>query len=95
MILSRDGTDIQAYDQNLWAATGRYDAVPVEQSLSVFETLRRANVALLKRLTAAERRRYGMHQERGKESIARLSQMYAGHDLNHLSQIERILKSRR
>ena len=95
MILSQDGTDIQAYDQNLWAATGRYDTVPVEQSLTVFETLRRANVALLKRLTAAECRRYGMHQERGKESIARLSQMYAGHDLNHLSQIERILETRR
>jgi len=35
---------------------------------------------------------YGMHQERGKESIAHIMRMYAGHDLNHLGQVENILK---
>jgi hypothetical protein len=33
---------------------------------------------------------YGMHQERGKESIAHIVRIYAGHDLNHLGQMERI-----
>jgi hypothetical protein len=32
-----------------------------------------------------------MHAERGEESLERILRMMAGHDLNHLSQIERIL----
>ena len=31
-----------------------------------------------------------MHQERGKETVARVTEMFAGHDLNHLKQIERL-----
>ena len=95
MTLSRDGTEIQSYDQNLWAASGHYDRVTAAQALGLFEALRRSNVTLLKRLSQAERRRHGVHQERGKETVDRLSAMYAGHDLNHLGQIEQILKVRR
>jgi hypothetical protein len=38
---------------------------------------------------------YGVHQERGNESVSRIVRMVAGHDLNHLKQIEAILKSRK
>jgi hypothetical protein len=38
---------------------------------------------------------YGMHSERGKESVSRVVSMVAGHDLNHLRQIESILKPKR
>ena len=34
-----------------------------------------------------------MHQERGKETIAHIVRMFAGHDLNHLAQMESIRKS--
>ena len=34
---------------------------------------------------------YGMHQERGRESVRHLLRFYAGHDRNHLAQIERII----
>jgi hypothetical protein len=40
---------------------------------------------------------YGMHAERGKETIAHVSRMFAGHDTNHVLQVEGIasqLKSR-
>jgi hypothetical protein len=33
-----------------------------------------------------------MHQERGKESIAHIVRMYAGHDLNHLGQMVKIVE---
>ena len=33
---------------------------------------------------------YGMHAERGKETIAHLARMFAGHDTNHVLQVERI-----
>jgi hypothetical protein len=32
-----------------------------------------------------------MHAERGRETIAHLLRLYAGHDRNHLTQIERLL----
>ena len=35
---------------------------------------------------------YGMHQERGKETITHIVRMFAGHDLNHLMQVEKISK---
>jgi hypothetical protein len=31
-----------------------------------------------------------MHAERGKETIAHLARMFAGHDTNHVLQVERI-----
>ena len=95
MILSRNRTDIQAYDQNLWAETGQYANVRLADALELFLTLRRANLRLVRRLTPAERRRYGVHQERGRESIDRLEQMYAGHDLNHLAQIRAMVGATR
>jgi hypothetical protein len=36
-------------------------------------------------------KQYGMHSERGKESIEHIVRMFAGHDVNHLQQIEKIL----
>ncbi len=92
MILSSNRTDIQAYDQNLWAETGQYENVSPGDALELFLALRRANLRLVRRLTPGERRRYGVHQERGRESINRLEQLYAGHDLNHLAQIRGLLE---
>jgi len=36
-----------------------------------------------------------MHAERGRETITHLLRLYAGHDLNHLSQIESLLSGSR
>jgi hypothetical protein len=36
-----------------------------------------------------------MHQERGKETITHIVRMFAGHDLNHLGQVEKIAKGSR
>jgi hypothetical protein len=36
-----------------------------------------------------------MHQERGKETITHIVRMFAGHDLNHIAQIEQIKKGSR
>jgi hypothetical protein len=34
---------------------------------------------------------YGIHSERGQETIEKVAKMFAGHDLNHIAQIEMIL----
>ena len=91
-VLASNGTALQAFDQNAWASTFKYgDTDPVE-SLRLFETTRAGNVALLKRVDPALHENYGMHAERGRESVEHLMRLYAGHDLNHVTQIEALLR---
>ena len=91
LILSAPGTDIQAFDQDKWAVTGRYATMDVTTALTLFRVLREANVALWHSLTPAEWDLVGLHAERGPESVRDIAAYYAGHDLNHFAQIEAIL----
>jgi DinB superfamily len=91
LILAAPGTAIQAFDQDVWAETGRYAATDPWQALALFRALREANLALWGRLTPAEWEHAGVHAERGVESIRDIATYYAGHDLNHFAQIEAIL----
>src|SRR5688572_11302814 len=69
LILSAPGTAIQAFDQDVWSTTGRYSTREVSDSLAVYRTLRLANLQLLEALTPQEWDRYGVHAERGVESL--------------------------
>jgi DinB superfamily len=91
-ILGADGTPIQAYDQNVWAQTFRYEDRDPRESLRLFRVLRENNLLLLKSVPRKLWENHGMHAERGKETIAQIVRMFAGHDLNHLQQIEKIAK---
>ena len=91
MILSASGTPIQAFDQDKWARVSNYARQDPRQSLELFSALRRGNLALLRSLKPRQWRMYGMHAERGKETVARIATMFAGHDINHTRQIEKIL----
>ena len=95
MILSQNGTPIQAFDQDMWANTFNYLQRDSKSSMETFRVLRENNLALLKSVPKNLWENYGMHQERGKESIAHIVRMFAGHDLNHLQQIEKIVKPSR
>jgi hypothetical protein len=90
-ILGAPGTPIQAFDQDAWVRTGHYEKRDPRKSLEQHRVLREANLALLKSLSAEQWNDYGQHSERGQESIERIVRMLAGHDLNHIQQIERIL----
>ena len=91
LILGAPGTPIPAFDQDRWASSGHYDNRHPRQSVEQFRTLREANLALLKSLTPEQWKHHGVHSERGVDTIDRIAHMFAGHDLNHLHQIERIL----
>ena len=91
MILSASGTPIQAYDQDAWSRTQHAEQSDPRQSLALFTAIRESMLPLLRGLNADELERYGMHAERGRESLRHLLRLYAGHDRNHLAQIERIL----
>jgi uncharacterized damage-inducible protein DinB len=95
MILTHNGTPIQAFDQDSWASTFRYADRDPKQSLKMFRVLRTNNLALLESVPRQLWKNHGLHAERGKETVAHLVRMYAGHDLNHLKQIEQIARARR
>jgi hypothetical protein len=94
MVVSEPGCTLQPFDQDAWAAAMRYEKRDPRKSIEQYRSLREANVALLKSLAPADWKKSGMHPERGKQTVATIVQMTAGHDLNHLAQIERILAAK-
>ena len=94
LILGAPGTPIQAFDQNSWVGACHYDKRSPRESLAQLGAVRAANLALYKSLTAEQWKHYGIHSERGQESVEHIVRMMAGHDLNHLQQIERVLATR-
>jgi hypothetical protein len=90
-ILGDPGTPVQAYDQNAWVVAGHYEKRDPRKSIELQRIVREANLALLKSLSPDQWKHYGQHAERGQESIEHIVRMVAGHDLNHIQQIERIL----
>ena len=90
MILAHDRPAIPGYDQDRWAERLRYADSDLEGAVQQLEAVRAANLRLLERTTPEERRRVGVHAERGEESVEHTMRMYAGHDLVHLRQLARI-----
>jgi hypothetical protein len=97
-VLGSNGTAIQPFDQDAWVSVFQYGKRDPKQSLEVFRVLRENNLAMLKAIPRESWENYGIHAERGKETIAHLARMFAGHDTNHVLQIASIasqLKSAR
>jgi hypothetical protein len=95
LILGSPGTPIVAFDQDVWVVSGHYKKRDPRKSLEQFRVLRDANLALLKSLAPEQWKQYGVHAERGPETIEQVARMFAGHDLNHIAQIERILNKKK
>ena len=93
MVLAHDRPQITGYDQDLWAERLGYDEVDPDHALNEFAMLRQSNLRLLSRASADDMNRVGVHAERGEESVAHMIRLYAGHDLLHLRQLERIRRA--
>jgi hypothetical protein len=93
LVLAQDRPPLTGYDQDAWADRLGYDEADSQAALRQFGVLRDANLRLVKRASPKDLQRVGVHAERGDESIAHMMKLYAGHDLLHLAQIERIKKT--
>jgi hypothetical protein len=93
-ILGAPGTPIQSFDQDAWVSALHYEKRDARQALAQFRAVREANLAMLKSLSPEQWKHFGMHAERGQETIEHITRMMAGHDINHLRQIENILAAR-
>jgi hypothetical protein len=86
--LAEDHHILQPFDQEKWAAT--YSGIPAEQALVVFQTNRAWNLTLVKNAPPNAASRVVTHPERGAMTFATLLETMAGHDLNHILQLEKL-----
>ena len=93
MALTHDRPPITGFDQDAWADKLAYGEADAVQSIGEFAVLRFGNLRLLKNATPEDMKRVGVHAERGEESVAHMMKLYAGHDILHLNQIERIRRA--
>jgi hypothetical protein len=86
--LAEDSPIIQPFDQEKWSAA--YHGIAAAKALEVFTALRHWNLLLLAGAPPAAGNRPVTHPERGAMTFHTLVETMAGHDLNHLVQLQRL-----
>jgi len=84
--LAQDRHVIQPFDQDRWAAT--YPAFRALAAVDTFDAVRAWNIALIRSLPEEAFVRRLNHPERGDMDFRVLVETMAGHDLNHVRQLE-------
>ncbi len=78
--------EVQPYDQDVWAT--RYAHADPALALGTFQALRAWNLALYATFDLDDWLTEVYHPERGPLSVDLAVRMLAGHDINHLGQLE-------
>ena len=79
---------IEPFDQEKWAE--RYAAYDIASALTMFTAARNWNLKLLGTVTESDQHRPTTHPERGTMTFWTLIETMAGHDIDHLEQVERL-----
>ena len=87
-VLAEPCHTIQPFDQDAWAKS--YSSLPTPAAWDAFSSLRRWNIAPLDTISTADLSKRLTHPERGDMTFQVVIETMAGHDLNHLGQIEKI-----
>ena len=88
LMLFEDQPRFPAFDQARWTLGWAREEEPYDDTFERFQVLRKSTLRLLRRTPEPDLRRSGIHSERGLVSVFEYPIMIAGHDLNHLSQLE-------
>jgi hypothetical protein len=86
--LAEDHYTAQAFDQDLWAKP--YAGLGAEEALAAFTALRHWNLLLFRAVLPEAAEKLFTHPERGTMSFMTMVETIAGHDLNHLVQLEKV-----
>ncbi|HEY1985713.1 MAG TPA: DinB family protein [Terracidiphilus sp.] len=86
--VAEDSPTIQPFDQEKWAAV--YPGISANQACDVFSALRGWNLQFKRKVLPAAATRTVTHPERGAMTFQTILETMAGHDLNHLAQLQRI-----
>ncbi|MEE8583672.1 MAG: DinB family protein [Acidobacteriota bacterium] len=92
LALTLDSPRFNRFDQQAWASRFHYSQARAPQSLDQMEALRQPNLRILHDLQPTDLRRIGVHSQRGPQDVGQMMRLWAGHDLVHLAQIDRIRK---
>jgi DinB family protein len=90
-MVEHSGIALAGFDQDLWANLGNYSARDPHDSLTLYRLLREANLHFLRALTPEQWDSFGIHAERGRITVRDLVTHMAGHDMNHIAQIQKML----
>jgi len=90
-MIEHSGATLLGFDQDKWARLGDYDSWTAGEALEMFRLLREANLRMFGRLAPEEWHCYGTHAERGRITVEELARHMAGHDVNHITQVRRLL----
>jgi hypothetical protein len=86
--LAEDHHIVQPFDQDKWAA--RYSTIDANEALATFSVLRRWNLILIESALPTHANKPVTHPERGTMTFATIVETMGGHDLNHITQLERV-----
>lgn len=89
--LAEDHHVLQPFDQDQWAV--QYGATKAADALAAFTALRHWNLLLIAQALPANAGKRVTHPERGTMTFAAIVETMAGHDLNHLAQLQHIAAS--
>jgi hypothetical protein len=90
MALSHPGYVVQPFDQDAWIA--KETRTTGAEAVAAYLALRQMNLSLFASLTPADRQTPFTHPEYGAISVDWVIHQMAGHDRNHLAQLEAIAK---
>ena len=79
---------LQVMDQDAWAT--KYKRLEPSLAVETFRALRSWNLALFSTFGIEDWNKEVHHPERGTETVDLMVSFLAGHDLNHLGQLEKI-----
>ena len=91
-IAEQDGAQLQGFDQDAWAANGNYKQADVKTALTSYLAQRAMTLHFLKSQSKEVWERHGQHSQFGPMPFRKYVRLLAGHDVNHLEQIERNLR---
>lgn len=90
MIMFQDNPTLVSFDQDPWALGWLREHEPWEETVERHSVLRRSILRLFVNAEGHDLTRYGTHTEWGVQTVNDYVELLAGHDLNHLEQIERV-----
>jgi len=90
-MIEHNGASIIPFDQDLWYKLGDYPSRDPQESLQLFRMMRDANLRMFDHLAPEQWQLGGVHRERGPMTVADLARQMAGHDINHIAQVEKLV----
>lgn len=90
LIYGSEKPNLQPFEQDEWAKVYSGPGYTAEAARATWSAARRWNLALIEALSEADKHRPATHPELGDITLWTIAEIAAGHDVHHLTQLERV-----